>query len=94
MFAQATRRALGAVGVVLAAAVAGSVVWLLFEQQLVSARTATGVAWAVLIVVGVALDTMTQMQQHLLLRKYDGFMKKGGRVRRYAGGGSGGGSAF
>jgi hypothetical protein len=28
----------------------------------------------------VALDTMTQMQQHLLLRKYDGFMKKG-RVR-------------
>jgi preprotein translocase subunit SecY len=33
-----------------------------------------------LIVVGVALDTLTQMQQHLLLRKYDGFMKKG-RVR-------------
>lgn len=33
-----------------------------------------------LIVVGVALDTMSQMQQHLLLRKYDGFMKKG-RVR-------------
>jgi len=25
----------------------------------------------------VALDTMAQMQQHLLLRKYDGFMKKG-----------------
>ncbi len=35
---------------------------------------------SLLIVVGVALDTMTQMQQHLLLRKYDGFMKKG-RVR-------------
>jgi preprotein translocase subunit SecY len=32
---------------------------------------------SLLIVVGVALDTMTQMQQHLLLRKYDGFMKKG-----------------
>jgi preprotein translocase subunit SecY len=31
-------------------------------------------------VVGVALDTMAQMQQHLLLRKYDGFMNKG-RVR-------------
>jgi preprotein translocase subunit SecY len=30
-----------------------------------------------LIVVGVALDTLAQMQQHLLLRKYDGFMKKG-----------------
>jgi len=34
----------------------------------------------VLIVVGVALDTIAQMNQHLLLRKYDGFMKKG-RVR-------------
>jgi len=32
---------------------------------------------SLLIVVGVALDTLTQMQQHLLLRKYDGFMKKG-----------------
>ena len=32
---------------------------------------------SLLIVVGVALDTLAQMQQHLLLRKYDGFMKKG-----------------
>jgi preprotein translocase subunit SecY len=36
---------------------------------------------SLLIVVGVALDTITQMNQHLLLRKYDGFMKKGGRLR-------------
>ncbi len=36
---------------------------------------------SLLIVVGVALDTMSQMQQHLLLRKYDGFMKKGARIR-------------
>jgi preprotein translocase subunit SecY len=35
---------------------------------------------SLLIVVGVALDTMAQIQQHLLLRKYDGFKKKG-RVR-------------
>ncbi|HEX6250869.1 MAG TPA: preprotein translocase subunit SecY [Gemmatimonadaceae bacterium] len=43
---------------------------------------------SLLIVVGVALDTLAQIQQHLLLRKYDGFMKKG-RVRfrgRAAGG--------
>jgi len=43
---------------------------------------------SLLIVVGVALDTITQVNQHLLLRKYDGFMKKG-RVRfrgRQAGG--------
>ena len=32
---------------------------------------------SLLIEVGVALDTLQQMQQHLLLRKYDGFMKKG-----------------
>jgi preprotein translocase subunit SecY len=49
---------------------------------------------SLLIVVGVALDTIAQMQQHLLLRKYDGFMKKG-RVRfRGRGAGSGGGSGF
>ena len=41
-----------------------------------------------LICVGVALDTVQQMQQHLLLRRYDGFMKKGrvkfrGRQQRY-----------
>jgi preprotein translocase subunit SecY len=32
---------------------------------------------ALLIVVGVALDTVQQVQQHLLLRHYDGFMKEG-----------------
>jgi len=35
---------------------------------------------ALLIVVGVALDTVQQINQHMLLRKYDGFMKEG-RVR-------------
>jgi len=35
---------------------------------------------ALLIVVGVALDTVQQMQQHMILRQYDGFMKEG-RVR-------------
>ncbi len=44
---------------------------------------------SLLIVVGVALDTMAQMQQHLLLRKYDGFMKKG-RVRFRGRGGDAG----
>jgi len=44
---------------------------------------------SLLIVVGVALDTLQQVQQHLLLRKYDGFMKKGRikfRGRQTAGG--------
>ena len=35
---------------------------------------------SLLIVVGVALDTLAQVNQHMLLRKYDGFMKKG-RIR-------------
>ncbi|MFH1283922.1 MAG: preprotein translocase subunit SecY [bacterium] len=32
---------------------------------------------ALLIVVGVALDTIGQMESHLIMRHYDGFMKKG-----------------
>jgi preprotein translocase subunit SecY len=34
----------------------------------------------ILIVVGVALDTLQQMESHLIMRHYDGFMKKG-RIR-------------
>jgi preprotein translocase subunit SecY len=36
---------------------------------------------SLLIVVGVGLDTVQKFQEALLLRKYDSFMKKGGRVR-------------
>ena len=36
---------------------------------------------SLLIVVGVGLDTVQAVQQQLLIRKYDGFMKKGARVR-------------
>jgi preprotein translocase subunit SecY len=36
---------------------------------------------SLLIVVGVGLDTVQVVQQQLLIRKYDGFMKKGARVR-------------
>ena len=35
---------------------------------------------SVLIVVGVALDTLQQIESHLLMRHYEGFMKKG-RIR-------------
>ncbi|OIN97475.1 preprotein translocase subunit SecY [Candidatus Desantisbacteria bacterium CG1_02_38_46] len=41
---------------------------------------------ALLIVVGVALDTMKQIESHLLMRHYEGFMKKGrliGRATRF-----------
>ena len=30
-----------------------------------------------LIVVGVALDTLQQIESHLLMRHYDGFLRKG-----------------
>ncbi|MCP4749151.1 MAG: preprotein translocase subunit SecY [Desulfobacteraceae bacterium] len=33
---------------------------------------------ALLIVVGVAIDTMAQMESHMLTRHYEGFLKKGG----------------
>lgn len=32
---------------------------------------------SMLIIVGVVLDTMRQMESHLLMRHYDGFLKKG-----------------
>ncbi|MFH1783961.1 MAG: preprotein translocase subunit SecY [bacterium] len=38
---------------------------------------------AILIVVGVALDTMGQIESHLLMRHYDGFMGKGKLKGRY-----------
>ena len=35
---------------------------------------------SLLIIVGVGLDTLTQVESHLLMRHYDGFLKKG-RIR-------------
>jgi preprotein translocase subunit SecY len=32
---------------------------------------------SMLILVGVLLDTMRQVESHLLMRHYDGFLKKG-----------------
>jgi preprotein translocase subunit SecY len=38
---------------------------------------------ALLIIVGVAIDTIAQMESHMLSRHYEGFLKKGGiRGRR------------
>ena len=42
---------------------------------------------SLLIVVGVALDTVRQMESHLLMRNYEGFLKRsrsrsGGFVRK------------
>ena len=40
----------------------------------------------ILIIVGVALDTLQQIESHMIMRNYDGFLKSGrirGRSRRY-----------
>jgi len=36
---------------------------------------------SLLIIVGVALDTLQQIESHLLMRHYDGFMKGSGKIR-------------
>ena len=36
---------------------------------------------SLLIIVGVALDTLQQLESHLLMRHYDGFMKGSGRIK-------------
>ena len=49
---------------------------------LVSINVFTALMTALLIVVGVALDTAGQIETHLLTRQYEGFMKKGRIGRR------------
>jgi preprotein translocase subunit SecY len=38
---------------------------------------------SLLITVGVLLDTLRQMESHLFLRQYDGFLKKGRMKGRF-----------
>jgi preprotein translocase subunit SecY len=52
-------------------------IWLYRELQIpYSVATFFG-GTSMLILVGVLLDTMRQMETHLLMRHYDGFLKKG-----------------
>jgi preprotein translocase subunit SecY len=44
---------------------------------------------SLLIMVGVALDTLQQVESYLLMRHYDGFMKSG-KIRGRANAGQGG----
>lgn len=43
---------------------------------------------SLLILVGVVLDTLQQIESHLLMRHYDGLMKSGGKIKGRAGGAS------
>jgi preprotein translocase subunit SecY len=63
-------------GAIFLAAIAILPIFLIREMNIPFYFGGTGI----LIVVGVALDTIQQIEAHLLLRHYDGFMKKG-RIR-------------
>ncbi|MCX6905900.1 MAG: preprotein translocase subunit SecY, partial [Verrucomicrobia bacterium] len=55
-------------------------IWLAREMSVPYAVATFFGGTSMLILVGVMLDTMRQMESHLLMRHYDGFLKKG-RVR-------------
>ena len=52
-------------------------IWLAREMQIPYAVATFFGGTSMLILVGVMLDTMRQMETHLLMRHYDGFLKKG-----------------
>jgi preprotein translocase subunit SecY len=52
-------------------------IWLYRELQIPYAVATFFGGTSMLILVGVLLDTMRQMETHLLMRHYDGFLKKG-----------------
>jgi len=55
IFLRATARSLGAVGIILALAVAGSVLWLLFFYELISLTDSTALSWVGLILFSMLL---------------------------------------
>jgi preprotein translocase subunit SecY len=65
---------IGAIGLTVIA-VLPSIVNLQFDVPFLVASFMGGTS--LLIIVGVALDTMRQVESHLLMRHYDGFLKKG-----------------
>ena len=55
IFLRATARSLGAVGIILALAVAGSVLWLLFFYELISLTDSTALSWVGLMLFSMIL---------------------------------------
>lgn len=55
IFLRATARSLGAVGILLALAVAGSILWLLFFYELISLTDSTALSWVGLILFSMIL---------------------------------------
>jgi len=57
-----------------------------YEEQVSYSLASFYGGTSLIIIVGVALDTLQQIESHMLMRNYDGFLKSGrirGRTRRY-----------
>ncbi len=62
------------------------IIYGLFDEQVSFSLVGFFGGTSLIIIVGVALDTLQQIESHMLMRNYDGFLKSGrirGRTRRY-----------
>ena len=67
-------------------AVFPSILFAVYNQDISYSLVSFYGGTSLLIIVGVALDTLQQIESHMLMRNYDGFLKSGrirGRSRRY-----------
>ena len=67
-------------------AVLPAILYSIFDQQVSYSLVSFYGGTSLIIIVGVALDTLQQIESHMLMRNYDGFLKSGrirGRSRRY-----------
>ena len=69
-----------------AVAIFPSILYGIFNQDISYSLVSFYGGTSLLIIVGVALDTLQQIESHMIMRNYDGFLKSGrirGRSRRY-----------
>ena len=67
-------------------AILPAILYSLFDEQVSYSLVSFYGGTSLIIIVGVALDTLQQIESHMLMRNYDGFLKSGrirGRSRRY-----------
>jgi len=67
-------------------AVFPAILYSMYDQQVSYSLVSFYGGTSLIIIVGVALDTLQQIEAHMLMKNYDGFLKSGrirGRTRRY-----------
>ena len=63
-----------------------AILYSMFDEQVSYSLVSFYGGTSLIIIVGVALDTLQQIESHMLMKNYDGFLKSGrirGRTRRY-----------